>query len=112
MFLLLFPFAVICFENLSYLSLNQGIGGIPPIAEGYNPATWMLEVTTTAVEQRIGQDFADIYLRSNQFRLPHGGSPPPFPFLFRSFSLWNLPISVCHIVTLFTLSFVLLHLER
>ncbi|KAJ8452690.1 hypothetical protein Cgig2_005026 [Carnegiea gigantea] len=46
----------------------QGIGGIPPIADGYNPATWMLEVTTAAVEQRIGQDFADIYLSSNQFR--------------------------------------------
>lgn len=60
----------------------QGIGGIPPIADGYNPATWMLEVTTPAVEQRIGQDFADIYLSSNQFRevedfIKQMSSPPP-----------------------------------
>lgn len=78
-----FPFGlnVLFIEKLSCLFLNQGIGGIPPIADGYNPATWMLEVTTPAVEQRIGQDFADIYLSSNQFRLPLGGSPPP-PLLF------------------------------
>ncbi|XVF05337.1 hypothetical protein REPUB_Repub05bG0163600 [Reevesia pubescens] len=35
---------------------------------GYNPATWMLEVTSPAVEQRIGRDFADIYRNSAQYR--------------------------------------------
>ncbi|XP_023513303.1 ABC transporter G family member 31-like [Cucurbita pepo subsp. pepo] len=46
----------------------EGIGGISPIPESYNPATWMLEVTTPAAEQRIGRDFADLYRNSDQYR--------------------------------------------
>lgn len=46
----------------------QAIDGITPIPGGYNPATWMLEVTTPAAEQKIGADFADIYRNSDQFR--------------------------------------------
>jgi hypothetical protein len=46
----------------------QGINGIPPIPSGYNPATWMLEVTTPAAEERIGEDFEAIYRKSEQFR--------------------------------------------
>lgn len=46
----------------------QKIHGVSPIPDGYNPATWMLEVTTPAAEQRIGADFADIYRNSQQFR--------------------------------------------
>ncbi|KAK7321500.1 hypothetical protein VNO77_32212 [Canavalia gladiata] len=46
----------------------QGISGIPPISSGYNPATWVLEVTTPAAEARIGGDFAEIYKTSEQFR--------------------------------------------
>ncbi|KAF9599140.1 hypothetical protein IFM89_035419 [Coptis chinensis] len=42
--------------------------GIPPIPDGFNPATWMLEVTTSAAEHRIGQDFAEIYVNSAQYR--------------------------------------------
>ncbi|KAK9152794.1 hypothetical protein Sjap_000274 [Stephania japonica] len=49
-------------------AFDERIEGIPRILDGYNPATWMLEVTTKAVEQRIGQDFAEIYKNSNQFR--------------------------------------------
>ncbi|XP_022752647.1 ABC transporter G family member 31 isoform X2 [Durio zibethinus] len=46
----------------------QGISGIPSIPDGHNPATWMLEVTSPAVEQRIGRDFGDIYRNSAQYR--------------------------------------------
>jgi hypothetical protein len=46
----------------------QGISGIPPIPSGYNPVTWMLEVTAPAAEERIGEDFAEIYRNSEQFR--------------------------------------------
>lgn len=46
----------------------QAIEGTPPIKEGYNPATWMLEVTTSGEELRTGKDFADIYRDSNLFR--------------------------------------------
>ncbi|KAK7275991.1 hypothetical protein RIF29_17120 [Crotalaria pallida] len=46
----------------------QAIHGIPPIPNGYNPATWVLEVTTPATEERIDADFADVYKNSDQFR--------------------------------------------
>ncbi|KAK9152792.1 hypothetical protein Sjap_000272 [Stephania japonica] len=46
----------------------QKIDGIPPIPDGYNPATWMLEISTPAAEQRIGEDFSNIYKNSDQFR--------------------------------------------
>lgn len=46
----------------------QNIKGTPPIPSGYNPATWMLEVTTSAIEQKLGEDFADLYEKSEQFR--------------------------------------------
>ncbi|KAM3739457.1 hypothetical protein ACB098_08G025600 [Castanea mollissima] len=68
----------------------QGINGIPPIHSGYNPATWMLEVTTPTAEERIGEDFADIYRNSEQYRdveasikqfsvPPTGSEPLKFP---------------------------------
>ncbi|KAK4855942.1 hypothetical protein QYF36_012542 [Acer negundo] len=47
---------------------SQGISGITPIPSGYNPATWMLEVTTPAVEARLGVEFADLYNKSDQYR--------------------------------------------
>lgn len=51
-----------------FLIVLQGISGIPPIPSGYNPATWVLEVTTPATEERIDADFAEIYKNSEQFR--------------------------------------------
>lgn len=38
------------------------------IRDGYNPATWVLEVTTRAREQVLGVNFADIYKRSSLFQ--------------------------------------------
>eukprot|EP00897_Mesotaenium_endlicherianum_P002106 jgi/Mesen1/1923/ME000145S01008 len=46
----------------------QSIEGVPPIKEGYNPATWMLEISTPAYESRIGADFAEIFRKSQVFR--------------------------------------------
>ncbi|XP_027174773.1 ABC transporter G family member 31 [Coffea eugenioides] len=46
----------------------QSIPSIPPIPSSYNPATWMLEISTPAAEERIGEDFAVIYRNSNQYR--------------------------------------------
>ncbi|KAJ4977881.1 hypothetical protein NE237_008661 [Protea cynaroides] len=64
----------------------QGINGIPPIPSGYNPATWVLDVTKPSAEQRIGQDFAHIYRNSDLYRevestierlsIPPSGSEP------------------------------------
>ncbi|WVY92651.1 hypothetical protein V8G54_031739 [Vigna mungo] len=59
----------------------QSLEGITPIPSGYNPATWMLEVTTPAVEQKLGVDFAEVYENSEQFRgvlssIKEHGQPP------------------------------------
>lgn len=35
---------------------------------GHNPATWMLEVTSSAEESRLGLDFAEVYRRSNLYQ--------------------------------------------
>ncbi|XVE88990.1 hypothetical protein DITRI_Ditri19aG0114000 [Diplodiscus trichospermus] len=46
----------------------EGIQGVSKIKAGYNPATWMLEVTTTAQELTLGVDFADLYKNSDLYR--------------------------------------------
>ena len=45
--------------------LPQEVGDPPPIKDGYNPATWVLEVSTPAQERRIGKDFADLFQASD-----------------------------------------------
>ncbi|KAL8224637.1 hypothetical protein R6Q59_000267, partial [Mikania micrantha] len=42
----------------------EEIPGVPKIAEKYNPATWMLEVSSIAAEVRLGIDFAEYYQSS------------------------------------------------
>ncbi|KAK6119085.1 hypothetical protein DH2020_047171 [Rehmannia glutinosa] len=42
----------------------EGVSGVPKIRENYNPATWMLEVTSTSSEAELGIDFAQIYKNS------------------------------------------------
>lgn len=46
----------------------QTILGVPSITEGYNPATWMLEVSSTLEEARMNVDFAEIYANSLLYR--------------------------------------------
>ncbi|WOL15670.1 hypothetical protein Cni_G24451 [Canna indica] len=46
----------------------EAIPGIPKITEGYNPATWMLEVSSSAVEASMNLDFAEIYARSSLYQ--------------------------------------------
>jgi hypothetical protein len=43
------------------------IDGIPKIKDGYNPSTWMLEVSTPAMESKIG-NFAEIYKQSALYK--------------------------------------------
>ncbi|KAH9301332.1 hypothetical protein KI387_012915, partial [Taxus chinensis] len=47
----------------------EAVHGVPPITEGYNPATWVLEVSSISVEERLGVDFADIYRKSSLYEL-------------------------------------------
>lgn len=42
----------------------ESVDGVTKITDGYNPATWMLEVSSVAVENRLGIDFAEIYQKS------------------------------------------------
>ncbi|XVF74663.1 hypothetical protein PTKIN_Ptkin13bG0129500 [Pterospermum kingtungense] len=42
----------------------EGIEGVSKIKDGYNPATSMLEISTSAQEMALGVDFADLYKNS------------------------------------------------
>ncbi|KAH6797602.1 pleiotropic drug resistance 6 [Perilla frutescens var. hirtella] len=60
----------------------EAIPGVPKIEDGYNPATWMLDVSTPAAESQLGVDFADIYTKSPLYQRTLGlikelSSPPP-----------------------------------
>lgn len=55
-------------SSQTMINYFQEIKGIPPIPNGYNPATWMLEISTPAAEERTGQDFSVIYRNSEQYR--------------------------------------------
>ncbi|GJR35813.1 AAA+ ATPase domain-containing protein [Tanacetum coccineum] len=45
-------------------SFNESIPGVVKIKDNYNPATWMLEVTSTSMESELGVDFAKMYSTS------------------------------------------------
>ncbi|CAH9121025.1 unnamed protein product [Cuscuta epithymum] len=55
-------------QSQTMINYFQSMPGTPPIPPSYNPATWMLEITTPAAEERIGQDFAELYRNSEQYR--------------------------------------------
>ncbi|CAF2089792.1 unnamed protein product [Brassica napus] len=46
----------------------EGIRGVSKIKEGYNPATWALEVTTREQEDVLGVKFAQEYKNSNLYK--------------------------------------------
>eukprot|EP00897_Mesotaenium_endlicherianum_P001116 jgi/Mesen1/11004/ME000098S10399 len=46
----------------------QSLKNVPKIAEGYNPATWMLDISTPAAAEYLGLDYADEFTQSEQFR--------------------------------------------
>ncbi|KAL8154455.1 hypothetical protein V2J09_012215 [Rumex salicifolius] len=46
----------------------EAIPGVPKIRDGYNPATWMLEISTPQVESQLSVDFAEIFATSSLFQ--------------------------------------------
>ncbi|XP_021684671.2 ABC transporter G family member 32 isoform X1 [Hevea brasiliensis] len=46
----------------------EAVDGVTKIRPRYNPAAWMLEVTSSSEENRLGVDFAEIYRRSSLFQ--------------------------------------------
>ncbi|KAL6964593.1 drug-responsive transcription factor pdr3 [Sarracenia purpurea var. burkii] len=68
-------------HSSSVIKYFEGISGVPKIRNNYNPATWMLEVTSTSTEAELGVDFAQIYKNSvlyqNNKALVNTLSTPP-----------------------------------
>ncbi|GJM98188.1 hypothetical protein PR202_ga15175 [Eleusine coracana subsp. coracana] len=46
----------------------EAIPGVPKIKDKYNPATWMLEVSSVAAEVRLKMDFAEYYKTSDLYK--------------------------------------------
>jgi hypothetical protein len=46
----------------------QAISGVQKNKEGYNPATWMLEVSSATIEAQLEVDFAEIYNNSTLYQ--------------------------------------------
>ncbi|KAL5700652.1 drug-responsive transcription factor pdr3 [Ranunculus cassubicifolius] len=45
-----------------------GISGVQRIKDNYNPATWMLDVTSSSAEVELGVDFANLYNESSLYK--------------------------------------------
>ncbi|KAK1358244.1 hypothetical protein POM88_051500 [Heracleum sosnowskyi] len=55
-------------RSCELISYFESIEGVSKIKDGYNPATWMLEVTTPAQEMALGIDFTEMYRNSDLYR--------------------------------------------
>ncbi|KAJ0709582.1 putative ABC-type xenobiotic transporter [Helianthus annuus] len=60
----------------------EAVNGVPKIPEKYNPATWMLEVSSGSAEMRMGIDFAEHFSASslhqrNKALVKELSVPPP-----------------------------------
>ncbi|KAK4357468.1 hypothetical protein RND71_023078 [Anisodus tanguticus] len=68
----------------------EGNDGVPKIKDSYNPATWMLEITTAAQEALLGIDYAELYNNSelhkrNKALIKELSVPAPVRLLFTIF---------------------------
>ncbi|NP_001275356.1 pleiotropic drug resistance protein 1-like [Solanum tuberosum] len=59
-------------------AFDEGIDGVLKIRDGYNPATWMLEVTSLAQEAVLGIDFTELYKNSELYSHKTNGFEPNF----------------------------------
>ena len=55
-------------ESADLVAYFSAIPHVPPIGTGINPATWMLEISTPGMEERLRVNFADIYEHSSVLR--------------------------------------------
>ncbi|KAI3924912.1 hypothetical protein MKW98_031163 [Papaver atlanticum] len=46
----------------------QSVPGVPKIRDGYNPAAWMLDVSSASVEAQLDVDFAEVYANSTLYQ--------------------------------------------
>ncbi|KAL8527698.1 hypothetical protein ACS0TY_005515 [Phlomoides rotata] len=52
-------------QSCKVIEYFEGISGVPRIRDNYNPAAWMLEVTSASSEIELSIDFAEIYSKSS-----------------------------------------------
>ncbi|KAF9676253.1 hypothetical protein SADUNF_Sadunf09G0119300 [Salix dunnii] len=49
-------------------TFDEAVPGVPRIKQGSNPATWMLEISSEAIEVQLQVDFAEVYANSELYR--------------------------------------------
>ncbi|KAF5960764.1 hypothetical protein HYC85_001973 [Camellia sinensis] len=69
-------------HSSSVIEYFEDISGVPKIKNNYNPATWILDVTSTSAEAELGVDFAQVYKNSvlylnNRELVNRWSTPPP-----------------------------------
>ncbi|KAK3005007.1 hypothetical protein RJ639_016124 [Escallonia herrerae] len=47
-------------HSSKFIEYFEGVPGVPKIRHKYNPATWMLEVTSASTEAELGIDSSSI----------------------------------------------------
>ena len=50
------------------MTVLQDVPGVPKIKDGYNPATWMLEISSPVIESQLDVDFAELYTKSELYQ--------------------------------------------
>ncbi|XP_078432296.1 pleiotropic drug resistance 4 isoform X2 [Wolffia australiana] len=55
-------------NSCDLIKFFEAVDGVPKIRDGCNPAAWMLEVTSPAMENHLNIDFAEHYRGSSLFR--------------------------------------------
>ncbi|KAI3716297.1 hypothetical protein L6452_23534 [Arctium lappa] len=55
-------------HSCNLINYFEDIEGISKIKDGYNPATWMLEVSNSAQEMAMGIDFTHVYKNSQLYK--------------------------------------------
>ncbi|KAK1265609.1 Pleiotropic drug resistance protein 3 [Acorus gramineus] len=69
-------------QSCHLIEYFEDVNGVSKITDGYNPATWMLEVTTMAQEEALGVNFTEFYKNSplferNKALIKELSTPPP-----------------------------------
>uniref|UniRef100_A0A6V7QUP9 ABC transporter domain-containing protein n=1 Tax=Ananas comosus var. bracteatus TaxID=296719 RepID=A0A6V7QUP9_ANACO len=69
-------------HSVHLINYFEGIRGVSKIKPGYNPATWMLEVSSLAQEEILGVNFTETYKNSelyqrNKALIKELSAPPP-----------------------------------
>ena len=50
------------------MTVLQAVPGVPKIKDGYNPATWVLEISSPVIESQLDVDFAELYTKSELYQ--------------------------------------------